>query len=282
MNIPDHINNKRNIVRLIGFTALFALVFINIYKPFSSFQWYSNVSEFMFFVYTSLVILTGLLVVLISRITMYLYSRRHTISYGKYALWVFLEILLMSVFYTMYTIILNKERDVMETFESSFINTALVLLLPYTMLWFYFGWRESSTRLEKIERADEEETDTPGNITFNDEKGTLRLSVLCSDLLYIESSENYVVINYSNKGKVKRYLLRNTLKNIEGALERSRIVRCHRSYLVNLDRAKVIRRDREGLFIELDTDGIIDIPVSKSYQKKVSETFLAHSFKVLN
>src|SRR3989339_1521217 len=248
MNIPDHINNKRNIVRLIGFTALFALIFINIYKPFSSSLWY-NISEFMFFVYSSLVILTGLLVVLISRIIMYLYSRRHTISYGKYALWVFLEILLMSVFYTMYTIILNKERDVMETFESSFINTALVLLLPYIVLWFYFGWRESSTRLEKIERADDEETDTPGNITFNDEKGTLRLSVLCSDLLYIESSENYVVINYSNKGKVKKYLLRNTLKNIEGALERSRIVRCHRSYLVNLDRAKVIRRDREGLYI---------------------------------
>ncbi|HBG24663.1 MAG: LytTR family transcriptional regulator [Bacteroidetes bacterium GWF2_41_61] len=281
MNIPDHINNKRNIVRLIGFTALFALIFINIYKPFSSSLWY-NISEFMFFVYSSLVILTGLLVVLISRIIMYLYSRRHTISYGKYALWVFLEILLMSVFYTMYTIILNKERDVMETFESSFINTALVLLLPYIVLWFYFGWRESSTRLEKIERADDEETDTPGNITFNDEKGTLRLSVLCSDLLYIESSENYVVINYSNKGKVKKYLLRNTLKNIEGALERSRIVRCHRSYLVNLDRAKVIRRDREGLYIELDTEGVIDIPVSKSYQKKVSETFLAHSFKVLN
>lgn len=281
MNIPDHINNKRNIVRLIGFTALFALVFINIYKPFSSSLWY-KISEFMFFVYSSLVILTGLLVVLISRITMYLYSRRHSISYAKYALWVFLEILLMSVFYTMYTIILNKERDVMETFESSFINTALVLLLPYTVLWFYFGWRESSKRLEKIEHADDEERDTPGNITFNDEKGTLRLSVLCSDLLYIESSENYVVINYSNKGKVKRYLLRNTLKNIEGALERSRIVRCHRSYLVNLDRAKVIRRDKEGLFIELDTDGVIDIPVSKSYQKKVSETFLAHSFRVLN
>lgn len=281
MNIPDHINNKRNIVRLIGFTALFALVFINIYKPFSSSLWY-NISEFMFFVYSSLVILTGLLVVLISRIIMYLYSRRHTISYGKYALWVFLEILLMSVFYTMYTIILNKERDVMESFESSFINTALVLLLPYIVLWFYFGWRESTKRLEKIENEDDEEQDIPGNITFNDEKGTLRLSVLCSDLLYIESSENYVVINYSNKGKVKRYLLRNTLKNIEGALERSRIVRCHRSYLVNLDRAKVIRRDKEGLFIELDTDGVIDIPVSKSYQKKVSETFLAHSFRVLN
>ncbi len=281
MNIPDHINNKRNIVRLIGFTALFALVFINIYKPFSSSLWY-NISEFMFFVYSSLVILTGLLVVLMSRIAMYLYSRRHQISYGKYAIWVFLEILFMSLFYTMYTIILNRDRDVMDSFESSFINTALVLLLPYTVLWFYFGWRESTKRLEKIESLEQEEVDIPGNITFNDEKGVLRLSVLCNDLLYIESSENYVVINYSNKGKVKRYLLRNTLKNIEGALERSRIIRCHRSYLVNLERAKVIRRDKEGLFIELDTEGVIDIPVSKSYQKKVSEIFLAHSFKIRN
>lgn len=281
MNIPDHINNKRNIVRLIGFTALFALVFINIYKPFSSSLWY-NISEFMFFVYSSLVILTGLLVVLISRIVMYLYSRRHQISYGKYAIWVFLEILFMSLFYTMYTIILNRDRDVMDSFESSFINTALVLLLPYIVLWFYFGWKESSKRLEKIESEEQEEVDIPGNITFNDEKGVLRLSVLCDDLLFVESSDNYVVINYSNKGKVKKYLLRNTLKSIEGALEKSRIIRCHRSYLVNLERAKVIRRDKEGLFIELDIEGVIDIPVSKSYQKKVSDIFLAHSFKIRN
>ena len=53
--IPSYIYGKQNIVRLILWTALFALVFINIYKPFSSTSWY-KVSEFKFFVFSSLII----------------------------------------------------------------------------------------------------------------------------------------------------------------------------------------------------------------------------------
>ncbi len=276
MNIPEHINQKRKIVGLVSFTALFALVFINIYKPFSSSQWY-NVSSFMFFVYSSLIILTGVLVVIISRIVMYFYSRKHSISYVTYAIWVFLEILFMSLFYTMYTIILDKEKDVMETFESSVINTALVLLLPYSVLWFYYGWKESTKKLENLTNESDELNIIPGNLSFKDEKGILRLSLDSRELLFIESADNYAVINYSNKGKVKRYLIRNTLRNIELSLENTMVTRCHRSFLVNLQRAKVIRREKEGLFIELDYEGVIDIPVSKSFQKKVSEKFLAHS-----
>ena len=64
--IPGYIYEKSNIVRLILLTAFFALVFINIYKPFSSSNWY-RVSEFKFFVFSSLIILTGVLVVVISR-----------------------------------------------------------------------------------------------------------------------------------------------------------------------------------------------------------------------
>lgn len=277
MYIPDYINNKKNIMRLVGFTALFALVFINIYKPFSSSNWY-KVSEFMFFVYSSVIILTGVLVVVISRLIMYFYSKRHKISYWKYGIWVFLEILFMSVFYTVYTIVLNPGRDVMEVFEGSVKNTALVLLLPYFVLWFYFGWRESVRKLEQIENPDDFTINSPGSIAFRDEKGVLRISLSMYDLMYIESSDNYVLIHYTINDKIKRYLLRNTLKNLEKEFQRTNVVRCHRSYLVNLDRVKVLRRGKEGLFIELDAQGADDLPVSKSYQQKVSEKFLAHSF----
>ncbi|MDP3397765.1 MAG: LytTR family DNA-binding domain-containing protein [Bacteroidales bacterium] len=278
MQIPEYINKKKNIVRLVGFTALFALVFINIYKPFSSSGWY-KVSEFMFFVYSSIIILTGVLVVVISRLIMYFYSKRHKISYWKYGIWVFIEIFLMSCFYTFYTLLLNTDRDIMEIFEGSLKNTTLVLLLPYIVLWFYFGWRDSVEKLAVIENPDEMTFLLPGSIAFTDEKGVLRLSLSGSDLLYIESSDNYVLIHYTVNEKIKRYLLRNTLKNLEKELENTMVTRCHRSFLVNLERAKVIRRDRDGLYIELDAPGSEDIAVSKSYQKKVSEKFLAHSFK---
>ena len=82
--IPKYVYEKSNIIRLILLTALFALVFINIYKPFNSPNWY-NVSELKFFIFSSLIILTGVLVVVLSRICMYYYGRKHTISYSATA-----------------------------------------------------------------------------------------------------------------------------------------------------------------------------------------------------
>ncbi|MDD2419587.1 MAG: LytTR family DNA-binding domain-containing protein [Bacteroidales bacterium] len=275
MKIPDYINEKGNSIRLVTFTALFALIFINIYKPFSSSGWYP-VSEFMFFVYSSLIILTGVLVVIISRIIMHFYGKRHSITYAKYAVWVFLEVLFMSLFYTGYTIYLNKERDAIDVFESSFINTALVLLLPYTVLWFYFGWKESSARLESlVSSMDELPQKAFGNIGFKDEKDVLRISINSKDLLYLESSDNYVTIYYQSNDKLKKFLLRNRIKNLEQELKESNVVRCHRSYMVNLERVKVLRREKDGLYIEMDSNLVSNILVSKSYSKKISEKFLS-------
>lgn len=127
--IPSYIYGKQNIVRLILWTALFALVFINIYKPFSSTSWY-KVSEFKFFVFSSLIILTGVLVVVLSRIILFHWGKRHAITVRTYAIWIVLEIFFMSLFYTIYTLVLNPEREYMEVFNDSAVNTSLVLLLP--------------------------------------------------------------------------------------------------------------------------------------------------------
>ncbi|MEN6619892.1 MAG: LytTR family transcriptional regulator DNA-binding domain-containing protein [Rikenellaceae bacterium] len=278
MNIPKYINEKSNIIKLVSLTAIFALVFINIYKPFSSSSWYP-VSDFKFFVFSSIIILTGVLVVIISRIIMYFYSRKHEISYRNYVIWVLCEILFMSLFYTIYTIFVNEDMDIMEVFKNSVKNTALVLLLPYSALWFYFGWIESKKRLEIIEQGEIDAAEYPKNISFLDDKGILRLSLQNSDLLYIESDDNYVVVHYTVNGREKKYLLRNTIKNLETMFASSTIGRCHRSYLVNFSRVKVIRREKEGLFLELDAEGVMNIPISKSYQEKVSEMFISQSFK---
>ena len=99
--IPSYLNEKQNIVRLILFTSLFALVFINIYSPFGADRWF-NVTRLQFFTYSSLIILTGVLVVVISRVIMYQVSRRHTILIWHYLLWIFAEVLSMALSYAVF------------------------------------------------------------------------------------------------------------------------------------------------------------------------------------
>jgi hypothetical protein len=269
-------HERSHLTRLVIFTALFALVFINLYKPFSSEAWY-DVSDFMFFVFSSLIILTGVGVVVISRVLMYFRGREHAITVGQYAAWVAAEIFFMALFYTLYTLSVNDDgRDAWRTFQESVINTALVLLLPYTILLLYFSRREQERRLRRIEE-EKETTGKPNVLSFRDEKGELRLSLSRASLLYIASSDNYVVIWYLNKGKVTRYLLRNTLKALEEQLADSTILRCHRSYMVNFDHVKVIRRGKEGVYLELGIEKMPDIPISKTYSEKITSWFMRYS-----
>jgi hypothetical protein len=274
--IPTYVYAKSNIIRLVVFTALFALVFINIYKPFSSFNWY-NVTEFKFLIYSSLIILTGVLVVVISRMIMYYWGRNHEIGLGIYMLWVLLEIFFMALFYTFYTAYLNPERDYLGVFRVSLINTSLVLLLPYAVLHLYFAYKDKDKKLRQIE---EERLVTAGkqNIySFHDEKGTLRLSVTKENLLYIESADNYVEIWYLNKEAPTKLVVRNSLKNIEKDLANTNVIRSHRSYIVNLEAVKVIRRQKDGIYMEFGIDRVPDIPVSERYNKKVTHWFTAYS-----
>lgn len=272
-NIPNYIYEKSNIVRLILLTAFFALIFINIYKPFSSESWY-NVSEFKFFLFSSLIILTGVLVVVISRIIMYYYGKKHTISYSAYAIWILLEIFFMALFYTVYTLVLSPKREYLAVFKESVVNTSLVLLLPYAALHLYFSYREKERQLQLLASEHEETTAQQNIYSFYDEKNELRLSVKRDNLLYIESADNYVCIWYLNKGTVSKFMLRNSLKTIEESLSKTNVQRCHRSYMVNFDQVKVIQRRKDGMYMDLGVDRVPDIPISKTYSEKVIQWFI--------
>lgn len=274
--IPEYIYEKSNIVRLILLTALFALVFINIYKPFSSSNWYA-VSEFKFFVFSSLIILTGVLVVVLSRIVMYYWGRKHAISIYGYGVWIVLEIFFMSLFYTIYTLVLNPEREYLNVFKESAINTSLVLLLPYSVLHFYFSYQEKERQLRLLEENRAEAAMKQNVFSFYDEKNELRLSVKRNNLLYLESADNYVCIWYLNKGLLTKFMLRNSLKAIEESLMDTNVLRCHRSFMVNFDQVKVIRREKDGVYLELDIEKVPDIPISKTYSEKVTHWFMTYS-----
>lgn len=271
--IPNYIIEKSNIVRLIIFTAVFALLFINFYAPFGVRYWF-NVSQLQLFVYSSLIILTGVLVVVISRVLMYRASFKFFINYWHYSFWVISEVLFMALFYALFEkLIFHDDREFIHLLKASIQNTALVLLLPYSVSWLYFSWREKSHQIEQFSQGEYPVGTSKNMIPFHDEKGILRLSVKQENLLYIEASDNYANICYLNKGKISTFLLRNSLKRMEDLFRNTEIVRCHRSYMVNFEKVKVIRKEKEGLQLELDLPSVIDIPVSRSYVDKVMTTF---------
>ena len=281
LRIPAYFYNKGNIIRLILFTAIFALLFINIFQPFGSRGWYPNISDFSYFFFSSLIILTGMLVVVISRIIMLLYTKKNPILYWQYACWVLAEILAMSLFYSLFAKFIPEgghSRDFMEILKQSTFNTSLVILLPYAISWLYLSWKDKNAKLQEMATKEEPEVNRKTLIGFSDEKGELKLSVMLDNVLYIDSADNYITVHYLNKLKLSHFVVRNTLKHFEETQPAtSPFVRCHRSYAVNLDRIKVLRKTKDGIFLELDTENTPDIPVSKTYYETVMKQFSKYS-----
>lgn len=281
--VPGYMYEKSNIIRLILLTAAFALLFINIFQPFNSRDWYPDISEFKYFFFSSLIILTGMLVVVISRMIMHSYTKKHELFYWQYALYVAGEVLAMSLFYTLFAKFVPRsggERDILEIFYQSTKNTGWVLLLPYSILWLYFSWREKNNMLKKFTQEEfaVPEIKKKPMIAFPDEKGEIKISVMIENLLYVDSADNYATIHYLNKSKLSHFLIRNSLKWIEENLTKETpLVRCHRSYIVNLDMVKVLRKTKDGIFLEMDALNTPDIPVSKTYYDRVMDKFSKYS-----
>jgi len=276
-NIPDYLTERRNVFNFILFTAVFALVFINIYEPFDSGRWLTVTSQFQFFFYSSIIILIGMLVIVFSRLLMFLIKRRRPIRYIEYGLWIGGEILTMALVYSIIQeLYLRVETDFMIILRNSVRNTALVILLPYLISWLYLSFKDKYKTLEEImsKRSPEGMMQVDKNISgsmplvpFKDEKGVMKFSIKRDDLLYLEAADNYVIIHYLDNQKESRYILRNTLKNIEQGFRNSNLVRSHRSFMVNMDKVKMIRKEKEGLVVGFDAPVGTNIPISKTYME---------------
>jgi len=284
MHVSSYMTSNKNNIKLILFTAVFSLCFINIYRPFDSTEWY-DVSGFAYFIYSFLLVLTGILVIAASRFTMSRFVKRNRLHNVEYFLWVLVEVLILSVIYTIYTIAARPEltwwnfSDVIIVFEQINLKTILVIILPYIVSWLYFANEDKRKTIRSI--LEKEKTTLPDAvIPFCDENDEWKFSAQTGNVVLLESADNYVEITYLNKGVPTKFLLRNSLKRLSSTILRnSPIKRCHRSRMVNFAHVEALRKQSNGIYLELDIPNTKMISVSKSYQDEVTEFFLHYKEK---
>ncbi|MBR5003026.1 MAG: LytTR family transcriptional regulator [Bacteroidaceae bacterium] len=271
-HLPAYLFKKANVIKIVAFTAVYASIFINIYKPFGSGNWMENTSQFYFFLYSSVIVLIGFVVIALSRIVMYFWYQRQAIVYIQYLIWILFEVIFMSIFFTIIVLAIRPEVNAWLTFKDSFYNTVLILVLPYFICHIFLSMSERNKELEERDRIKPLDSSVR-MIDFYDERETLRLSVMKSKVIYVEAADNYVYIFYKKQSGVTRFMLRNRLKAMEKYLADVDIVRCHRSYMVNLEYVSVIRREPGGIYLELSIPEVPDIPLSQTYRDKVDAWF---------
>jgi len=184
-----------------------------------------------------------------------------TFTIKSYILWLGLEIILISLVYIfMYG---NPLGNFMNDIVFSLKYTLLGICLPYSFALLIIYYKNQRAEILQLKDKANQPTETH-LISFKDEYGKIKFSLQVTDLLLLESTDNYVSVYFLSGGKVQRKLVRNTLKNLENTLKDNAVIRCHRSFMVNSRNIELVQKKGKKLLVKIK-EIEKTIPVSEKY-----------------
>jgi len=158
-------------------------------------------------------------------------------------------------------------------------NTFLIGIFPLTFLTLADYSRKLKQNLRISEEISLPKVAPTSNLSPPQISKLINLSsegehktIQTDDLLFIEAVGNYANVVELNENSVSRNLFRTTLKSLEEENAIAGIMRCHRSYIVNLNKVNEVKGNAQGLKLHLQDCAEI-VPVSRKYIQPVKAYF---------
>ena len=275
--LTDSFGQAQNVV----ISVLFALVFLTAYTPFSDTSWFQLGTNSRF-IGTLGFVGIGTFFLACSRTAMTLCVRRlRHFAMWAYLLWLFLEIVVIAAFHTYlsFFVVRTTSYSLEYIFGKSLLITFIALAVPYTIVDLMLILQDTRRRImltksDTVESDDEVLPEHTEIINLMDNNGNLKLSVKLDNLYYIKAEDNYINVFYQRNGAIATYMLRCKMKTIEdNCVDSSSLMRCHRSFIVNIDKVSVLHNEADGFILDFEREGLDSIPVSKTYANKVLDAF---------
>lgn len=261
------LTSVRNRITLILFCGGFGFLFMYIFSPFNMNQWYEGGPQTVTSVF-GIFSLCGIAGLTISQFGLIRLKGSKPLTNIQFIAWFLGEAMLIAIIVNIVNVSMHDYlhyswQEYMDTLKYAFG----VLALPYSMAagWFYAH--------EKVEQLKNRTTDKETALHIRDEYDKLTLTLLPSNLLLLKAEDNYVHIFYLNGTVVKKELVRSSLKKLEPQLSGLGFSRSHRSYMVNLSRVILFKKNAKGHCLLIDGLEDVTIPVSTSYLSDFVQRF---------
>lgn len=278
--IPKFLTQKKTNVLFFVLVVLFCVFFVVVYRPLGLLNPPPPLTPLDHHLYSIIIVLSGLLVFTISRRLLYIVHRRIELPLSTYLIWIGAEFLVLVISLSTLAWSLNSDAHVTLFQIAGRVVLYIIALLsmPYIVSALIFLLQQKRLEIASLTSQLQESvavTDEPSHdnvVQFYDKGNRLVFVTKRSNILYIEAADNYTVIHYISGDKEDSLVLHNSLKNIAETFSTQGMVRCHRGYLVNLENVKYLRKEKDGLVLEIAYCDRL-IPVSKTYAKDVVQQF---------
>lgn len=281
MEVPKQFAKKSFLWLTVLFEAVVSIVFLILYSPFNGEFWFGfNGPKDGFYTVLFFVLAYGLL--FLSRTGFYVAQKKYRMPLTMVTLciWFLVDILFVALIYMALTDFMGMRPTYMSQSQQLIRTYGLVGLVRFIPFLLSF---ERGVALDYREEAHAMKVDHLGSesmvlganlINLYDHSGALKITAAQNDIYYLESQDNYVSLHYMVDGKMTEYLLRCSTVEVEESVKNTSIVRCHRSYLVNLNHIKMLKHEKGRASIVLSDFSDMEIPVSKSYYNDLVELVL--------
>ena len=247
ITVPKQMLQRSFLLRTVLFVSLFSMLFMSLYQPSLAYSttWFGFHSLKQAGV-TALFYIVAIGTLILSKLLLSAFSKRHDVTVRRILLWLIAEFFVIAAEYYLFTVYFKLGSvEVPQLLFRIPLCVGLILVIPYSIIWFYAQYKAKKEELELFKVTHKRETIESARqlIQFRDSQGKHKMSLSADSIFYIESQDNYVQIFYALEGKLSSYLLRSTTQKIEEDLADTSIVRCRRSFLVNT--AKIVRWGKE-------------------------------------
>jgi hypothetical protein len=276
---PFYLNDDRKNVMFIAVVSLFVVAFLNTFRPYFSHHVLTWGFKLLFGGVTFLVLFIN--IVLLPKLLPHTFDPVHwTIrKYILITLWHLFVIGFITTLIDQYLI--AHERSWWENIKGAYLQVAVTGVVPVIIMSLFLKNNQlrqnlksalsANQELDKIRSLKKEVPAKPvtTSITLRSETSET-LDLHLPELLFIEADDNYSTVFWKNQLGIQKKLLRINLKSVEGQINNSFAIRCHRSYIVNVNAISNITGNTNGYKLQiLDTEHII--PVSRPKGKEVIE-----------
>jgi hypothetical protein len=289
LNQPYPIDSSaRSQLRKALLIGLFIGLFLLAFQPFGLNLWETPDKAFKVMGFGAVTfVVTALNFVVLRWLFPSLYAENRW-TVGREILGLMINIMLIAAANRLYlSWLLGPEEDKGMSWLSMILGTFLIGLFPITGIVFV----NYITQLKKYSQAaanlpvhvhDDKATlvrNSPVSLPTEPDKSTVTLvadnekdivTLDAEDLLFIESSDNYCTVTHLKNKQVVKPLLRSSLSRLEKQITQPHIVRCHRSYVVNLNQVERVTGNAQGYKLHL-LSGQFVVPVARQY----NETLIA-------
>jgi hypothetical protein len=252
-------------IMLVVAGGLIIVFFMNYFMPYEQrFEFNVSVSRYHWII--SGYALPFIVVMILSQFGLRHIVCRYRYTLGWFGVLYLVEVLLLAIGFALWFCLnCGWYKLTLVKFLEEIPDAAMALILAYGIVIFSILLRKELVLLAPGAINSLSVGDENPMVVIHDENGRDTFGVALKRLLYLQAADNYVIVSFREGTARETHLVRTTLKKVEHELRHPSLLRCHRSYMVNLLNVGTVIRSGASLKLSIAELDNASIPVSKNY-----------------